>query len=122
MQRLLYTLLFIATTYILNAQGSALIMGNEAYHTMDRLSIKSGVDAPFHTSLKNYTRRDITNYASTLDSLNVNLTALDKADLQFIFRDNNEWLKTSEFATSVVGKRETVNNKIFVDSTKTFLR
>ncbi len=120
MQKLLYTLVLITTTYFLSAQGSALIMGNEAYHTMDRLSIKSGIDAPFHTSLKNYNRKDITNYATALDSLNIELTELDKEDLQFIFRDNNEWLKTSEFATTVAGKRESVENRIYVDSTQTF--
>ena len=120
MQKLLYTLVLIMATYLLHAQGSSLIMGNEAYHTMDRLSIKSGIDVPFHTSLKNYTRKDITEYASTLDSLDFNLTALDKADLKFIFRDNNEWLKTSEFATTLGGNREMVNNKVYIDSTRTF--
>ncbi len=121
MQKLLYTFIFLTLTQIINAQGSSLIMGNEAYHTMDRLSIKSGVDAPFHTSLKNFTRKDVTAYASTLDSLNIDLTALDKEDLKFIFRDNNEWLKTSEFATTIAGKRESIeDNKAYVDSTRTF--
>jgi len=120
MQKLLYTLLFIVLVQFLHAQGSALILENEAYHTMDRLSIKSGIDAPFHTSLRPYNRKDVTDYAMAIDSLNIRLTPLDREDLKFIFRDNNEWLKTSEYSTTIGGKREVVNTKEYIDSTRTF--
>ncbi len=100
---------YLAIFANLAAQGSNLPLGNEAYHILDRLTIKSGIEAPFHTSLKYYTRGAVTRYASLLDTLNPSaLSSRDRQDLWYIFRDNNEWLVPSEFYTTLAGKRERI--------------
>lgn len=93
----------------LMAQGSNLPLGNPAYHILDRLEILSGIPTPYHSSLKYYTRGAATRYALTLDTASeVTLSKLDRQDLQYIFRDNNEWLVTSKFYTRLAGEREKI--------------
>lgn len=90
-------------------QGSNLPLGNPAYHIMDRLEILSGIPTPHHSSLKYYTRGQATRYALTLDTAaTLALSDLDKKDLQYIFRDNNEWLVTSQFYTRLASQREKI--------------
>lgn len=96
----------------LHAQGSNLPLGNEAYHILNRLEIKSNITAPYHASLKYYTRGAATRYALTLDTAtNVTLSDRDRQDLQYIFRDNNEWLVTSKFYTTMAGQREKIEGQ-----------
>jgi hypothetical protein len=70
-------------------QGTIVPFGNDAYHIMDRLEIKTGIPTPFHSSFKYYLRRDITNYAMQVDTTFEELSILDVKDLNYIFRDNN---------------------------------
>lgn len=105
-----FTLFFLFITIgvvSLHGQGSNLPLGNEAYHIMNRLEIKSNIVTPYHSSLKYYTRGAVTRYALALDTAtNITLSEQDRADLQYIFRDNNEWLITSKFYTTLAGQRE----------------
>ncbi len=103
-------LLFITVSFSsLLAQGTNLPLGNDAYHILDRLMIKSGIEPPFHASLKYYTRGAATRYASQLDTMNMEaLSRRDRQDLLYIFKDNNEWLVPSEFYTMLAGKREKI--------------
>lgn len=87
------------------AQGSLIPRGNPAYQIMDRLEIKSGLQAPYHSAVKYYDRGSVIKYALQLDTLQNRFSALDKADLRFIFRDNNEWLGQAAVATSLTGRR-----------------
>ncbi len=107
-----FTLLpFFITIVVIKcwAQGSNLPLGNPAYHIMDRLEILSGISTPHHSSLKYYTRGQATRYALTLDTAaNIALSDLDKKDLQYIFRDNNEWLVTAPFYTRLASQREKI--------------
>lgn len=89
--RLIATLLLLCPLLVF-AQGNQLPLGNPAYHTLDRLSIKSGIEAPFHPSMRYYSRADAARYAILLDTSATNLSLLDREDLAYIFRDNNEWL------------------------------
>jgi len=89
------------------AQGSALPLGNESYHIIDRLSIKTGIYTPFHPSSKPHPRAAVTKFAMQADTTtNVALSPLDRKDLEYIFRDNNEWLGMAHFATTLGGRRE----------------
>lgn len=88
------------------AQGSALPLGNEAYHIMDRLSIKTGMYMPFHPALRPHPRSAVTKFAMQADTADVALSPLDRRDLEYIFRDNNEWLGMAPFATTLGGRRE----------------
>ncbi len=115
-------LLFICSISTLLAQGSAIPTGNNTYHSIDRLEILSGIEAPFHSSIKPFLRGDVTKYAIQLDTTLESLSDLDRNDLQYIFNDNNEWLGQSEYSTTLTGANEPAYQKIYVDSTKTFYK
>jgi hypothetical protein len=84
---------WLSGVVILAAQGTTLPLGTDAYHIVDRLDISSGVSAPFFSSLKYYTRGDVARYAMSLDSMN--LSRRDRKDLEYLYRDNNEWISDS---------------------------
>lgn len=88
------------------AQGTLLPLDNVGYHYLDRLSIKTGIEAPFHTVLKGYTRGDAARYALAIDTAQVPLSGRDRQDLYYLFRDNNEWLGQTTYATALTGKAE----------------
>ena len=104
--RIFLILIFLPIYKCLQAQGTIVPFGNDAYHIMDRLEIKSGIPTPFHSSLKYYLRRDIADYAMRVDTNFEDLSILDVKDLNYIFRDNNEWLELKAFPTTVVGLKE----------------
>ena len=95
--RLFYFLIlfFYSGIQLLFAQGTTLSLGTDAYHIVDRLDISSGVPAPFFTSLKYYTRGDVTQYALTVDTASQRLSWRDRKDLEYLYKDNNEWLPDS---------------------------
>lgn len=97
---------FLCFSVMLHGQGTIIPFGNDAYHIMDRLEIKTGIPTPFHSSLKYYLRGDVTNYAIQVDTSDGNLSSLDIKDLNYIFRDNNEWLGVTEYPTTLVGPKE----------------
>lgn len=119
---LLLILLLPISFHQLLAQGSAIPLGNGAYHIMDRLEITSGIEANSNTSLKPLLRDDVTHYAIHLDTSIQEWSSLDKKDLYYIFQDNNECLEQSAFSTTLTGPNEPAYKKIFVDSTQTFYK
>ncbi|MFK8009472.1 MAG: hypothetical protein AB8H03_24130 [Saprospiraceae bacterium] len=104
--RISLILTFLFTHNKVSSQGTIVPFGNDAYHIMDRLEIKTGIPIPFHSSIKYYLRRDITNYAMEVDTAFEGLSILDVRDLNYIFRDNNEWLGLTEFPTTLAGQKE----------------
>jgi len=98
-------------------QGSSYSLNQRPYHILDRLEIKSGIQPNYHSSLKYYLRGDVVRYALQLDtSSQVVLSKGDRADLRYLFKDNNEWLVQSEYPTTIGGEREPVYQKVLVDS------
>ena len=89
-----------------SAQGAALPLGNPAYHMLDRLEIKTGIPAPYHSALKYYTRGAATRYALTIDTTLIPLSVKDRRDLYYIFKDNNEWLGAATYHTTLAGEKE----------------
>lgn len=83
------------------AQGTVLPLWNPAYQTVDRMEILSGLQPALHTGLRYFQRGDLVRYAIRLDTSDYQLTELDKADLRYIFRDNNEWLLQWEQALAL---------------------
>jgi Capsule assembly protein Wzi len=83
-------------------------LGNDkTQHIIDRLDIKTGIPATFHTVQKPYTRKAVTQHALHLDTAaQAQLSALDRADLQYIYNDNVEYIAAPEFATTLTGPRE----------------
>ena len=92
---------------LLYGQGTLLPLGSETYWTMERLEIETGMSAPFHSTLKYYLRGDMVRYAMQLDtSSGLSLSAKDRADLAYIFKDNNEWLVTSAYPVTLAGPKD----------------
>ncbi len=102
------------------AQGTGLPLGNPAYHILDRLEVKTGLQPTFHASLKYYNRGDAVRYAINVDTSAHAVSVKDRRDLYYIFKDNNEWLSQSDYATTLAGKNELAFRKVYVDSTQTF--
>lgn len=103
---LLASVLFSLGLSTLSAQGTLIPIGNPAYHTIKRLDILSDIPMAIHTSVQYYSRGDVVRYAMRLDSSSFNLSKLDRADLQYIFLDNNEWLSQPERATALAEKNQ----------------
>lgn len=103
---LLTCCLLWAFVFAAKGQGSGLPLGNEAYHILDRLQIKTGVEAPFHSAMKSYTRGAAARYAMAMDTVRGSLSVFDLIDLDYIFKDNNEWLGAAPYATTLGGPRE----------------
>lgn len=109
--------IFIALSFSSIGQGSALNLGHNNYHILDRLEILTGVSPTFHSSIKSHTRGEVTAFAYALDTLDeLGLSVQDKNDLMRVFEDNNEWLVTSEYPTTLGGEREQSLMKV-IDST-----
>ena len=111
MKKYSWTLILIIV-YLGNSfcQGSGIPLGNETYQILDRLAIKLGKAQPFHPSLKYYERGDVVAFAFAFDTLQSLLSPQDQLDLEFIFDDNNEWLATSKFPTTIAGKRASISD------------
>ena len=121
-KQVFFIFLIISTPSILNAQGSGIPLGNNAYHIHDRLEIKTGQTSPLYSAIQPYRRGDVAAYAIAIDTSFENLSSRDRNDLNYIFKDNNEWLGQSEFQTTLTGKNEPVYQKVYVDSTETFYK
>lgn len=98
----------------LSAQGSGLPLGSPAYHILDRLEIRTGLETPYHSSLKYYLRGDAAAYAMGIDTARVPLTAASRRDLYYLFKENNEWLVTARYPMSVLGPRELIYSDTIV--------
>lgn len=105
--KIFFTLLIASMPVIFAlGQGSGLPLGNPAYPIVDRLQIKTGKTGPIHSALKPYTRGAVAQMAIQLDTAaDAGLSRLDRADLRYIFLDNNEWLGQAPFATTLTGRR-----------------
>ncbi|MEM9820148.1 MAG: capsule assembly Wzi family protein [Bacteroidota bacterium] len=112
-------LLLLSLPFWALAQHTGVPLGSETYHIMDRLEIKTGLPAPFHSGLKYYLRSDVTNYAIAIDTALVPLSIKDRRDLYYIFKDNNECLQPKTFPTTLTGSGKAYR-KVYVDSTNTF--
>ena len=111
MKHFILSLLALSINFTITGQSSILPLGNRAYHILDRLEITTGVEPSFHSTLKPYTRRQVTAYANRVDTAQIALGLSNRYDLFYIFRDNNEWLATPPFPTRIGGQREPISNQ-----------
>ena len=118
MSRSIYSLVvFLLGAQFVWAQSSSYSLMQRPYHLMDRLEIKSGLATPFHPTIKYFQREDIVQYALMLDTLStINWSTKDRADLDWIYRDNNEFLERPAFPTTIGGERQPIYRKIYNDS------
>lgn len=107
------SLVLLLFPLLLQAQSSHLPLGNDAYHTMDRLEIKSGELMPAHTLLKPFDRRDVANFAIQMDTSQMRFGKLDSLDMRYIFRDNNDWVSNEIISKWYAGKEYVDEDSVF---------
>jgi hypothetical protein len=74
-------------------QSSGTPLRAPTYDLLRRLEIKTGIPSPIHPELKPGFRVDASVYALKLDSFaTVRLSSRDRADIQYLLKDNNEFL------------------------------
>ncbi len=77
------------------SQGTYIPIGSNVNHYLDRLEIKTGLVKGFHTSNKPYDRKMVIDYVNNLDSLSDmdadDLTAMDRKNIEYIYKDNFEF-------------------------------
>ena len=106
----------------LSGQSSELLNGNDAYHIIDRLEILGGKENPSNitTSLKPYNRKDLTQFAIRSEIGNPNLSSRDIKDIQYIYKDNNDWIGPIDDAEAAIYSVNRNYEKVFVDSAQLF--
>ncbi|MEL7020981.1 MAG: hypothetical protein AAGK47_05195, partial [Bacteroidota bacterium] len=103
----------VLLSHLLWGQGNSVPLNNRSYHIFDRLDIKTDIPTPVFTSLRPFTRGDLVNYALAVDTAqNISLSQLDRSDLYYIFKDNNEWLVNPTYPTTIGGKKETTEAQV----------
>lgn len=89
-------LVWISTVPGIRAQTAGIPLQSPAYHLLDRLEIKSGIGSPLHPEIKFANRREALAYALRLDTAEAApFSARDKLDIQYLIKDNTEWLTDS---------------------------
>ena len=91
----------------LQAQGTGLPLGNNAYETIDRLEIRAGFQNGLHSAIKPYDRSAVTSWLSLLDTTAADFSspALQR-DLWQLALENTEWLQTPVKPRSLFEKAE----------------
>lgn len=82
-------LLGMQTTF---AQSVQVPLGDDTYHILDRMEIRNGKFADFFTKFRPVHRQDIVAFADSMMQDSSQLSKRDIADLNYIFRDNNDGL------------------------------
>ncbi|MFK8102529.1 MAG: hypothetical protein AB8G15_08390 [Saprospiraceae bacterium] len=120
MKKIAFFLLFICPVILLG-QGTGIPLGSQSYHILDRLEIKSKLYTPFSSSIKYYARGEALRFALMVDTADLDLTRLDYHDLDYLFQDNNQWLRKYESEIPLKVDSETPRSeKVYTDSTQTF--
>lgn len=85
----------------INAQGTYIPLGSDAYHIMDRLDIRYGRILPVaHTSVKPYNRKAVAEIAETLWFSNLPFNKRQQFEIKYLMDDNSEWLDSFQSRTS----------------------
>ncbi len=91
--KLFFSIFLLCLPFLLPAQGSAVFLQSRSEYIAQRLSIKGLIRPAYHSEIRPYLRGDLISYALQLElDSSMRFTPLDKADLQYLYDDNNEWL------------------------------
>ena len=90
---LFFVSIFLFTSYAVHPQSVNAPLNKDYYHTIDRYEIKQGMIADqFHTSMKPYRRSDIAGFVQSLRQQEINPSASDQFNIDYLERDNWEWV------------------------------
>ncbi|MBK9328216.1 MAG: hypothetical protein IPM95_02650 [Sphingobacteriales bacterium] len=95
MKKIFIVCCFLFASFSAFPQGTFIPRGSNVNHYLDRLEIKTGLVKGFHTSNKPYDRKMVIDYINNLDSLSDmdidDLTAMDRKNIEYIYKDNFEF-------------------------------
>lgn len=101
--KIVRTLAFLLLPFASFSQSSYLPLGSKDYKLLDRLEIKTGNANLNYSTIKPYNRRLVTKEVEDIDSLmsagdtaSLNLTAIDKYNIQSFLMNNSEWSKPGD--------------------------
>lgn len=120
MKKAVLSLIFILGCAYAFGQGSVLINDNLNFDIIDRAEIKTGITPRYFSNLRPLTRGDVTEYALHLDTVMTDVSERTRFDLDYIFKDNNEFLTPARYPTTLTGQNETARERVYTDSTQTF--
>jgi hypothetical protein len=63
-----------------------------SYDILERWSIRAGAQTALHPEIKGFSRKDALDFALAMDTAKIFKSRMDRADLQYLCNDNNEWL------------------------------
>ena len=113
------SLFFLSSTGLF-CQDTTIPTGTRTYEILERFQLRYEVVPDFSTDVLPYSRRDVLRYALRLDSTGLVKNPTDRADLAYLFDENNEWVLAAADRTTLTGPRQTQTRKVFTDSTNTF--
>jgi len=90
---LLISLCWWAMASTSKAQSTYIPLGNDAYHTIDRVEIKGSlVSNDLHTSTKPYNRLNAVIHTESVDDMEgVYFKGIDRYNHHYVYKDNSEW-------------------------------
>ncbi len=93
-------LCFLNVPHMLFAQSTYLPFNNPAYHFTDRIEIQSNtLHHTLFTNQKPYSRKQVANLHSNLDTLSLKFRAKDRYNHRYVYIDNNEWTDKGHIPT-----------------------
>ncbi|MEM6725904.1 MAG: hypothetical protein AAF598_17815 [Bacteroidota bacterium] len=124
MKKGLWCCLLMGITLMVHAQSTNIGIGNETYHLMDRMEIKSGNLTGFYTNSKPYDRRDVTKFAIMVDELELLQGKRNQFDLRYLFQDNNDWIGQNwlDEDTPIENYQTDYYENQYLDSSQTFYK
>lgn len=88
----------IVTYTLVSSQGTYTPLNTNTYHYMDRLDIKYGKILPIpHTSVKPYNRKMLGEYAESMYNSNIDYSAQEEYNINYLLNDNTEWTDSFEY-------------------------
>lgn len=99
------------------AQAAPFSIRNASTEIINRLEVTTGIPFYFETSSKPLSRRAVTKYVLNLDTAaNITISKKSQWDLEYIFKDNNEWLLEPELPLSIAEKKREDKYKFNIDT------
>ena len=120
MRTLLFFSVLLLASLQAKGQGSVLMSEGLNFEILDRLEVKTGITPTYFSNLRPINRGDVVNFALFLDTTLNDISERTRYDLDYIFKDNNEWLLPTEYQTTLAGEQEEISRREYIDSTSTF--
>lgn len=97
--RVVLLFVFVSLIKIGFSQGTYTPLNTQSYHQIDRLDIKYGKILPLpHTSVKPFNRKMIGEYAESMLNSNIDFSAQEAYNINYLLNDNTEWTDSFEYS------------------------